>query len=162
MICDFTSQNHTPMKARILLAALALAAPAASFADPYRHSHGSYRPYSSPYRYSPSYGYSPSYNCSPSSGYYPSYGYYAPTPIVSFTFGSRPSVYSATRYYAPAESSTLEASVQRVLRKRGYYSGPVDGDIGPRSRAAIREYQAEHGLEANGRIDDPLLRSLGF
>ena len=168
MICDFTSQNHTPMKARILLAALALAAPAASFADPYRHSHGYYRPYSSPYRYSPSYGYSPSYNCSPSYGYsssygsYPSYGYYAPTPIVSFTFGSRPSVYPATRYYAPAESSTLEASVQRVLRKRGYYSGPVDGDIGPRSRAAIREYQAEHGLEANGRIDDPLLRSLGF
>ena len=49
-----------------------------------------------------------------------------------------------------------------AMQKRGYYSGPVDGDIGPRSRAAIREYQAEHGLEANGRIDDPLLRSLGF
>ena len=156
------------MKARILLAALALALPAASFADHYRHSPGYYRPYSSPYRYSPSYGYSSSYYCPPSYGYpssygyYPSYGYYASAPIVSFTFGSRPSVYSATRYYAPAESSTLEASVQRALRKRGYYSGPVDGDIGPRSRAAIRGYQAEHGLEANGLIDNPLLRSLGF
>jgi peptidoglycan hydrolase-like protein with peptidoglycan-binding domain len=52
--------------------------------------------------------------------------------------------------------------VQRVLRKRGYYLGPLDGDIGPRSRSAIRDYQAEHGLEVNGRIDDPLLRSLGI
>ena len=140
------------MKAPLLIAAIALAAPAASFADHYRtYSHGYYRPYCSPYVRYHSYG------------YYPSYGYYLPSPIVSLTFSSgRPHVYDATRYYEPAATSSLEASVQRALRKRGYYSGAVDGDIGPRSRAAIREYQAEHGLEPNGRIDDPLLRSLGI
>ena len=139
------------MKARFLLAAIAIAAPGASFADPYRaHSHGHYRPYCPPRSYYPSYGYRPSW------------GYYVSPPIVSLTFSSpRPPVYNATRYYEPGVSS-LEAGVQRALRKRGYYSGPLDGDIGPRSRAAIREYQAEHGLEANGRIDDPLLRSLGI
>ncbi len=141
------------MKAKLLLAALALAAPTSSFADHYRiQPRGSYRPYCAPPVRYHSYSY----------GYYPSYGYYAP-PIVSFTFSSaRPQVYQATRYYEPAATSPLEASVQRVLRKRGYYSGPLDGDIGPRSRTAIREYQAEHGLEVNGRIDDRLLRSLGI
>ena len=140
------------MKAQLLIAALALAAPAASFADHYRtYSRGYVRPYCSPYVRSYPYG------------YYPSYGYYAPSPIVSFTYSSgRPQVYQATRYYEPAATSSLEASVQRVLRKRGYYSGPVDGDIGPRSRNAIREYQAEHGLYVNGIIDDRLLRSLGI
>jgi hypothetical protein len=141
-----------PTKAKLFLAAIALAAPATSFADHYRtYSHGSYRPYCSPYVRYHSYG------------YYPSYGYYVPAPIVSLTFSSgRPAVYQATRYYEPAATSSLEASVQRALRKRGYYSGPLDGDLGPRSRAAIREYQAEHGLEVNGRVDDPLLRSLGI
>ena len=142
------------MKARLLLSAIALAVPATSFADHYRtYSRGHYRPYCAPSVRYHSYSY----------GYYPSYGYYVPAPIVSFNFSSaRPQVYQATRYYEPASTSSLEASVQRVLRKRGYYLGPLDGDIGPRSRSAIRDYQAEHGLEVNGRIDDPLLRSLGI
>ncbi|MEO6741373.1 MAG: peptidoglycan-binding domain-containing protein [Chthoniobacteraceae bacterium] len=142
------------MKTLLLLAAVALASPTASFADHYRsnscgNSYGGYHHYS--------HGYAPSYR---PYGYSP-YGYYAPGPVVSFNFGSRPSVYSATRYYVPGESS-LESSVQRALRREGYYSGPVDGDIGPRSRSAIRDYQADHGLSATGRIDSRLLRSLGI
>ena len=142
------------MKTLLLLAAVALASPTASFADhryPYSYSHS----------YSHGYGgYRPS-------GYYPygsyPYGYYGSGPVVSFNFGSRPSSYpyTATRYYARSGSS-LESSVQRALRREGYYSGPVDGDIGPRSRAAIRDYQADHGLSASGRIDSRLLRSLGI
>ncbi len=135
------------MKARLLIAAIALAAPAASFADP----HGIY-PYGHRHprvRY-------PAYR------YYPPFGFYFPAPIVGFTFApDSPRVYQATPYSETAESS-LEATVQRALRKRGYYSGPLDGDLGPRSRAAIREYQAEHGLEVSGRVDDPLLQSLGL
>ena len=134
------------MKTLILLAAVAFAAPTASFAEhcypnSYSHWHGGYHSY----------------------GYYPSYGYYSPGPVVSFNFGSRPSSYpyTATRYYARSGSS-LESSVQRALRREGYYSGSVDGDIGPRSRAAIRDYQADHGLSATGRIDSRLLRSLGI
>ena len=52
--------------------------------------------------------------------------------------------------------------MQRALQRRGYYRGYVDGDIGPGSRAAIRSYQARHGLYVTGRIDSALLRSLGI
>ena len=78
---------------------------------------------------------------------------------------------SAHRYYAPARAArasyeydrgSLEASVQSELRRRGYYRGAVDGDIGPASRAAIQRYQADRGLYASGRIDASLLRSLGI
>ena len=127
------------MKALLLLAFVAIAAPAASFADPYCHPHG--------YR-----------GCGP---YFPSYGWYAPAPVVTFSYVSRPRVYSASRYYVQSDSS-IEADVQRALRRRGYYTGAVDGDLGPRSRAAIRGYQAEHGMEITGRVDDRLLRSLGI
>ena len=141
------------MKALLLIAAIALAAPAASFADHNRsYSYGGYHSYS--------HGYHPSYRPY-GYGYYPSYGYYAPGPVISFNFGGRPSAYTATRYYVPGGSS-LEASVQRALSRRGYYSGPVDGDLGPRSRAAIRDYQADRGLAATGRIDSRLLNSLGL
>ena len=142
------------MKSLLLIAAVALAAPAASFADhnrsySYGNSYGGYHHYS--------HGYGPYYR---PYGYYP-YGYYGQGPGVSFYFGGAPAVYSATRYYVPGGSS-LESSVQRALRREGYYSGPVDGDIGSRSRSAIRDYQADHGLSATGRIDSRLLRSLGI
>lgn len=56
----------------------------------------------------------------------------------------------------------VESAVQRELRDRGYYHGPADGNIGPRTRAAIRAYQARHGMDVNGRITPSLLRSLGL
>lgn len=147
LFANVASETNATMKAKLLIAAIALVAPTASFAD-HRSNWGS-RPYCPPSGHYSSYG------------HYPSYGYYAPSPIVSFTFGSRPSVYTPTRYYVRS-SSSLEASVQRALRREGYYDGAVDGDIGPRSRAAIRDYQAENGLAMTGRIDSRLLRSLGI
>lgn len=52
------------------------------------------------------------------------------------------------------------ASVQRALKARGYYAGPVDGDAGPGTRAAIRGFRADHGLPPSSGIDGPLLRAL--
>jgi hypothetical protein len=54
----------------------------------------------------------------------------------------------------------LGVDLQRALTHEGYYHGPIDGDIGSGSRAAIRAYQSDHGLEVTGRIDNALLRSL--
>ena len=54
----------------------------------------------------------------------------------------------------------LGMDLQRALAHEGYYRGPIDGQIGSGSRAAIRAYQSDHGLEATGRIDGALLRSL--
>jgi hypothetical protein len=63
------------------------------------------------------------------------------------------------RGYADSRDD-LGASVQRALARRGYYRGPIDGDIGPGSRAAIRDYQADRGLPISGRIDRRLIDSL--
>jgi peptidoglycan hydrolase-like protein with peptidoglycan-binding domain len=56
---------------------------------------------------------------------------------------------------------SVEASVQRALKRQGYYRGLIDGDIGPESRAAIRRYQIDRGLDVTGRVDRSLIRSLG-
>ena len=142
----------------------------------YRHSgyrgyggyYGGYRGgyYGSRYRYGgyPSYGYGYGY---PSYGYGYGYGYpYYSRPSVSFVYSSTPRYYTSSRYYSrPSYRSvadSLEVDVQRELKRRGYYRGPIDGDIGPGSRAAIRSYQAERGLAVTGRIDSSLLRSLGI
>lgn len=65
----------------------------------------------------------------------------------------------APRYY---DSRSLEMDVQRELRRRGYYYGPIDGDIGPGTRSAIRDYQYDRRLPVTGRIDTYLVRSLGL
>ena len=49
------------------------------------------------------------------------------------------------------------ANVQRVLRYRGFYRGPVDGLSGPATRAAIRAYDISVGLPPTGVIDARLL-----
>jgi murein L,D-transpeptidase YcbB/YkuD len=40
--------------------------------------------------------------------------------------------------------------IQRALKSAGVYTGPVDGKIGPGTKAAIIEFQKSHGLRADG------------
>jgi len=82
-------------------------------------------------------------------GGYRSPVYVAPRPVVVH----RP-------VYVARPVTSVEFDVQRALAARGYYGGVIDGDIGPRSRAAIRTYQVDKGLPVTGLIDHPLLRSL--
>lgn len=99
-------------------------------------------------------------------GFYPSYGYYRggySNPYYYDPYYYEPvgrPIYQGRRVYSD-DSRSLEADVQRALARRGFYRGAIDGDIGPASREAIRNYQAERGLRITGRIDDRLLRSLG-
>jgi peptidoglycan hydrolase-like protein with peptidoglycan-binding domain len=82
---------------------------------------------------------------------------------VSFSYTSAPrTYYRSAPDYDYSNDSSLEVDVQRALKRGGYYTGRIDGDIGPASRAAIRSYQYERGLEPTGRIDAGLLRSLGI
>ena len=53
------------------------------------------------------------------------------------------------------------AAAQQRLKDRGYYSGPVDGVMGPRTAAALRAYQRDHGLSATGRLDSQTASVLG-
>lgn len=45
------------------------------------------------------------------------------------------------------------ARAQRQLLNLGFNPGPVDGLMGPRTRAAIEGFQRERGLTASGRLD---------
>ena len=42
---------------------------------------------------------------------------------------------------------------QQTLRDKGYYAGPIDGILGSRTRAAIRQYQKDENLPVTGRLD---------
>ena len=54
------------------------------------------------------------------------------------------------------------ADVQGVLQQMGYYTGEVDGLLGPLTREALTAYQADQGLAQTAAIDEPTLGSLGM
>ena len=145
-----------------LIGALCLAAPVTGWSkDKHDHNHGrhdwsrdhgshnhyNHRP-SVIFRSYPSYSY---YSYPYSS--YPAYSYYS-EPSVSFSYRSAPR--------ADNDDDDLAVDVQRALARRGYYHGAIDGDVGPGTRGAIREYQYRNRLEVTGRIDRSLLRSLNL
>ena len=53
-------------------------------------------------------------------------------------------------------------NVQAQLQRDGYYSGPVDGVLGPMTRQAIAAFQADRGLAITSAVDRPTLSSLGL
>ena len=55
---------------------------------------------------------------------------------------------------------TEVAGVQERLTNLGYDPGKIDGISGPRTSAAISTFQAEHGLEPTGELDDDTLSAL--
>jgi hypothetical protein len=56
----------------------------------------------------------------------------------------------------------VTANVQSALQQQGYYHGEVDGLLGPLTRAAVADYQRDHGLYTTSTIDQPTLQSLGI
>ena len=101
---------------------------------------------------------------------YPSYygGYYGGYP---YGYSYSPYGYSNAYYYnSPSynqysyrdSDDSVVARVQQRLARAGYYRGPIDGVIGPRTQYAIRAYERNHGLPADGVIDNRLLRTMGL
>ena len=107
-------------------------------------------------------------------GFYPyRYGYY---PYSYYPYGSYSSYYDEG-YYANsyesdpyAKSSGYEedtadstvSEVQSALSREGYYSGAVDGTLGPETRNALRRYQRDRGLAVTGRVDRATMNALGL
>jgi membrane-bound lytic murein transglycosylase B len=50
--------------------------------------------------------------------------------------------------------------LQAYLTTAGYYSGPIDGDLGSGSRQAIRDFQRKLGMNPDGVATRDLLRRL--
>jgi len=83
----------------------------------------------------------------PAWGYYPNAYYAWDGPIYAYN-------------HLPPDQ--VIANVQAALQEQGYYHGEVDGLIGPLTRAAIADYQRDHGLYETAAIDEPTLESLGM
>jgi hypothetical protein len=90
------------------------------------------------------------------SGYwYPAYGY---DPYYSNYTYDEP-IYGGNSDLDPGQ---VIANVQSALQEQGYYNGEVDGLIGPNTRAALRNFQADNGLPVTAAIDGPTLQALGL
>jgi peptidoglycan hydrolase-like protein with peptidoglycan-binding domain len=52
-------------------------------------------------------------------------------------------------------------AVQQALKDKGHDPGDVDGKMGPKTQAALRDFQKAQGLQGNGRLDDKTIQALG-
>jgi peptidoglycan hydrolase-like protein with peptidoglycan-binding domain len=52
-------------------------------------------------------------------------------------------------------------TVQQALRDKGHDPGTIDGKMGPRTRAALKDYQKAEGLKTTGRLDSETRARLG-
>jgi peptidoglycan hydrolase-like protein with peptidoglycan-binding domain len=69
----------------------------------------------------------------------------------------------------PAEGLALEdlspeqvKELQRSLEERGQYSARIDGIVGPKTRAALRNYQQQQGLQGDGMFTRETADALGI
>jgi hypothetical protein len=65
------------------------------------------------------------------------------------------------RHYHTYHHSYSVRAVQRALSESGYRVS-IDGVLGPQTRAAIRDFQYDQGLEPTGRINRATLTKLGL
>jgi peptidoglycan hydrolase-like protein with peptidoglycan-binding domain len=61
---------------------------------------------------------------------------------------------------APLSNREVVLRAQRQLKALGFNPGTVDGNLGPQTEAALREYQRAYRLPQTGRMDESTLRSL--
>jgi peptidoglycan hydrolase-like protein with peptidoglycan-binding domain len=52
-------------------------------------------------------------------------------------------------------------AVQQALKDKGHDPGTVDGKMGPKTQAALRDFQTKEGLKASGRLDADTMSKLG-
>lgn len=54
----------------------------------------------------------------------------------------------------------LGKAIQARLKARGYYRGPIDGKLGPKSRAAMDAFRTERGMVADHRLHADFMKEL--
>lgn len=50
--------------------------------------------------------------------------------------------------------------IQRALQNAGYYKGAIDGKVGPKTKAAIVQFQRSNGLKADGIVGKKTVTAL--
>ena len=60
------------------------------------------------------------------------------------------------------EQQKLTAQAQKILTDLGYQPGEADGLAGPKTREAIRRFQADSDMPADGQVSPALLKRLAI
>ncbi len=61
-----------------------------------------------------------------------------------------------------AQGSDDVRAEQQALKDKGFDPGPIDGISGPRTRAALRQFQAKQNLKEDGRLGPETRDALGL
>jgi peptidoglycan hydrolase-like protein with peptidoglycan-binding domain len=61
---------------------------------------------------------------------------------------------------APGDQTAAVADLQTALGALGFYTGPIDGDYGEGTSAAVLAFQSEHGLTADGVAGESTMEGL--
>lgn len=60
--------------------------------------------------------------------------------------------YGGGVYRTPSGFELPSANIQKALKNAGYYQGNVDGKIGSATKEAVKAFQRDNGLEADGVV----------
>jgi peptidoglycan hydrolase-like protein with peptidoglycan-binding domain len=52
-------------------------------------------------------------------------------------------------------------AAQQALKDKGHDPGPVDGVMGPKTQAALKDFQSKEGLTSSGQLDAETMSKLG-
>jgi peptidoglycan hydrolase-like protein with peptidoglycan-binding domain len=57
-------------------------------------------------------------------------------------------------------SKSQAEQVQKELKSAGLYKGPIDGEVGPKMKQAISQFQQQNGLNQTGVVDQQTFAAL--
>ena len=69
---------------------------------------------------------------------------------------------TARRKAAMATGDEQVKAAQQALKDKGHDPGGVDGKMGPKTQAALRDFQNAQGIQATGHLDAKTMQSLGM
>lgn len=88
-------------------------------------------------------------------------------PLTSIAAGAFTSLHPEEAHpdpVAPVSQSPHSGFISRVqeaLRAHGFAAGPVNGDFGEKTQAALAQFQLSNTIPASGQLDEQTLSALG-
>jgi peptidoglycan hydrolase-like protein with peptidoglycan-binding domain len=84
-----------------------------------------------------------------------------PADVVPALLRARRENLVAPKVETPARSrADITTDIQRELSRRGLYDGPADGVLGPKTDAAIRDFETSAKLKVSGEPSEDLLHAI--
>jgi peptidoglycan hydrolase-like protein with peptidoglycan-binding domain len=66
---------------------------------------------------------------------------------------SQDTMSQSSEHSANVQSSSTVREAQQALKDKGFDTGPIDGVMGPKTSAALKEFQESQGLKTSGQLD---------